>query len=89
MSFKEIYQFITALKQDLILEELLVEEYGGVLSDILSEKEALAAFSPEESEEISQIALTLKNDSIRHMESIVNLTETITKEGLKIFKSTK
>ncbi len=89
MSFKEIYQFITALKQDLILEELLVKEYSDVLSDILSKEEEFSFLSRDERQEISQITQTLKNDSIRHRETIINLMSEAEKEGSKIFRSAK
>lgn len=71
MTFKEVHEFIVSYRQNLLLEELLIDLY----TKTMLEKGVLDSLDPEAKEEILQIVQVLKSDSIRHKETIEKLIE--------------
>lgn len=62
-------EFAISLKQDLIIEELLIKEY----SEVIAKKENLDFLNNEDREEILKIIEILKSDSEWHQKAIINL----------------
>lgn len=71
MTFKEVHEFIVSYRQNLLLEELLIDLY----TKTILEERVLNSLNSEEKEEIIRIVQILKNDSIRHKEAIEKLIE--------------
>lgn len=89
MTFKDIHEFIISLKQDLIIEELLIEEYSEVISNMLTKDGVSTFLTKEEKQEVSQIVETLKSDSLKHKDAIMKLIDEATTQGLREYITKK
>lgn len=77
MTFKDVREYILSLKQDLAIEDLLIAEYTGMLS----QKEVLESFNNNDSKEILDIIHVLRDDSKIHKKVIENLVVEFQKIG--------
>lgn len=77
MTFKDVREYILSLKQDLVIEDLLIAEY----TEVLSQEEVLGSLNNEDSKEILEIIKVLRNDSKIHKEVIENLVVEFQKIG--------
>ncbi len=77
MTFKDVREYILSLKQDLVIEDLLITEY----TEVLSQEEVLGSLNNEDSKEILEIIKVLRNDSKIHKEVIENLVVEFQKIG--------
>lgn len=77
MTFKGIREYILSLKQDLVIEDLLITEY----TEALSQKEILESLGDEDSREIFDIIRVLRDDSKIHKEVLENLVVEFQKIG--------
>ena len=77
MTFQGIREYILSLKQDLVIEDLLIAEY----TEALSQKEAFGSLNVSDSKEIFEIIQVLRDDSKIHKEVIENLVVEFNKIG--------
>lgn len=77
MTFKGIREYILSLKQDLVIEDLLITEY----TEALSQKEILESLGDADSKEIFNIIQVLRDDSKIHKEVLENLVVEFQKIG--------
>lgn len=77
MTFKDIREYILSLKQDLVIEDLLIAEY----TEVLSQEDIIKSLSTDDSKEILEIIEVLRNDSRIHKEVLENLVVEFQKIG--------
>lgn len=77
MTFKDVREYILSLKQDLVIEDLLIAEY----TEMLSQQKALKSLNDADSKEILEIIKILRDDSKIHKEVLENLVVEFQKIG--------